>query len=159
KTDLDAGSIWLDKSGILYQFKDYTAANDVHLGKEIEGQPLLKEHLVYAKFIGSNPNPTTESKDPSQEYFNYYIGNDASKWASDVHSYGSVTYNDLYPGINLLMFEKNADLKYEFHVRPNVDPNVIAIAYHGQKNIQLLTNGNLKVKTSLGELIEEKPYA
>jgi PKD repeat protein len=158
KTDLDAGSIWLDESGILYQFKDYSSAEEVHLGNYLDGEPSMKEHLLYAKFIGSNPEPETESKDPTREYYNYYIGNDPSKWASDIHGYGSVAYKEIYQGIDLLIFEKNVDLKYEFHVSINADPNEIAIEYHGHKNITLLNNGNLRLETSLGELVEQKPY-
>jgi len=50
-------------------------------------------------------------------------------------------------------------LKYEFHVRPDAEPTQILLEYDGQEKIYVNRKGDLIVKTALGEIVEQKPYA
>ena len=50
-------------------------------------------------------------------------------------------------------------MKYEFHVQPTIDPNLIQLGYAGYDKINVDKKGNLVVSTKLGEIIEQKPYA
>ncbi|MEX1000569.1 MAG: gliding motility-associated C-terminal domain-containing protein [Crocinitomicaceae bacterium] len=160
RAELDGGKIWLEEKGILYQFRDYSEAHEVHIGKSkndnIESIP---QHLLYAEFVGANEVELVEEKYPTKEYYNFYLGNDPDKWASKLHAYNELTFNELYDGIDMRFYEQEAQLKYEFHVSAGADPTEIAIHYHGEEKIKKDRDGNIKIKTSLGSIIEQKPYA
>ncbi|MBP9084053.1 MAG: hypothetical protein KBH11_13310, partial [Bacteroidia bacterium] len=160
KTDLNGGKIWLEKGGVLYQFIDASGPERIHHEHSgSESDTTIYQHLLYAEFVNSNPEPTTSHKFQSSEYYNFFLGNDPKKWASKVYGYSHITYHDLYSGIDLLYLEKDGDLKYEYHVSPSADPGQIKVRYYGQDKIKLTKDGHLNIETSIGKLIEEKPYA
>ena len=99
-----------------------------------------------------------EKSHKSKSYYNYFIG-DQNKWASNVHGYGEATLKEFYSGIDLKLIEKQEQLKYEFHVRPKMDPGQIRMNYRGKIQTSLDEAGNLIIKTPLGEIMEEAPYA
>ncbi len=159
KADVSFGNVWLEQTGILYQFID---ADDIHhadfSAKSIEN-PQIREHYLYLQFLGCQPNAQTTSRNKTSEYYNYFIGNDQSKWARECYGFYDITYHKLYPNIDARIFEKNRQLKYEFKVSPQGDPSLIQLKYNGQESIKILKDGSLKIKTGVGEIIEEKPVA
>lgn len=159
KANTSAGIIWLEEKGILYEFQDFSNLEEIHHGHG-EGVPAeMKIDLLYMQFLGANENVSTNVKYPTSEYYSYFKGNEESKWASGLRGYSHITYEELYPGTDLLILEKDQDLKYEFHLDPGADPSNIHLEYKGQKKIKLNKDGSLVLKTALGELVEQKPYA
>jgi len=77
---------------------------------------------------------------------------------SGLQGYNTIKYNNLYPNIDLLFFEKDQDLKYEYHVKPNGNYQDIQIKYKGQTKIKLQKNGDVIIYTPLGQIIEKKPF-
>jgi hypothetical protein len=160
KTDLAAGKIWLEKTGILYQFIDASGPERIHHEhSEKMSDTSIYQQLVYAEFIDINQNFSTVHNHQTSEYYNFFLGKDYKKWASKVYGYGHITYQNIYDGIDLHYFEKNGQLKYEYYVQPRADCSQIGIRYHGQNSITLNSDGSLTIQTNIGKLIEEKPYA
>lgn len=160
KADLPAGKIWLEKQGVLYQFIDWSGPERIHHEHSQDpNDTLIRQHLLYAEFVGAQQDFTTEHKYPTTEYYNFFLGNDPKKWVSRMYGYNHVTYNEIYEGIDLLYLEKDGDLKYEFHVGPSAKTAQIQIRYHGQDKIKISNEGILVIETSIGKLTEEKPYA
>lgn len=88
---------------------------------------------------------------------NYFIGNDKSKWATGCKIFRAVTYQSLYPGIDIRYYVDEGDnLKYDFIVHPGANVNNIAMKYSGAENISV-KNRELVVATSLGKSRELKP--
>jgi hypothetical protein len=57
---------------------------------------------------------------------NYFIGNDPSKWRTNVPTYGKVEYRDVYPGVNLVYYGNPAaagQLEHDFVVAPGAANN------------------------------------
>ena len=160
RAQLQGGKIWLEKGGILYQFRDYSEAHDVHLGHteetEIESIP---QHLVFAEFVNANEVSEFEQLYPSTDSYNFFMGADKDRWASDLRAYNEISYKNLYDNIDMRFYEKEQDLKYEFIVAAGADPNQIKIHYHGQDKVRKNHEGNIEIQTSLGSIIEQKPYA
>ncbi|MFD1553626.1 hypothetical protein DNU06_16250 [Putridiphycobacter roseus] len=159
KADVSFGNVWLEQTGILYQFID---ADDIHhadfSAKTVEN-PQIREQYLYLQFLGCQPNAQTSSRNKTSEYYNYFIGNNQDRWARECYGYYDISYHDLYPGVDARIFEKNRQLKYEFKVAPQGDPNNIQLKYNGQESIKILKDGRLKIKTGLGDIFEEKPVA
>ncbi|MFT4601642.1 MAG: gliding motility-associated-like protein [Arenicella sp.] len=158
RASLTAGNIWLENGGILYQFTNYGEFHHAGLEMEVEEGTKYTEHLVFAEFIGANPTYDIEKKYKTKEYYNFFLGNDPSKWASDVRGFSHLNYVNLYDNIDLKLFEKEGQLKYEYTVKPGGNPSDIKVKYHGQDKIRLNKNGELVIETSLGQIIEQKPF-
>ncbi len=161
KTDVVGGKIWLEQGRVLYHWQDFSAMRHAHdhpvepIADDIEG----KQSLVLANFSGCNTSVKTEKLYPTSYYQNYFLGNDKSKWASGVRGYNHVKYLDLYDGIDLLFFEKDNQLKYEFQISPGSNPSDIRIQYEGHSDIKVSQAGDLTISSPLGAIIEKKPYA
>ena len=159
KADVDFGNIWLEQSGILYQFID---ANDIHhadFSEKPVDDPKIKEHYLYLQFLNCLPNATIQKSHQTTEYYNYFLGNDTEKWGSGCYGYFSILYQELYQGIDAKIFEQKGQLKYEFKVKPSASPNQIQLKYNGYSKLKINKKGDLEVTTAVGKIYEEKPYA
>lgn len=94
----------------------------------------------------------------TKTYYNYYIGNDRSKWQSKVPAYQEIAFKDVYPGTDLKIQSSNNSFKYDLILSPQADPSDIRLSYEGAENI-ILKNGHLHIKTSVNTVIEQQPYA
>lgn len=110
------------------------------------------------KFLGANTNPTIISEKPIDTYNNYFIGNDKSKWASNCKIYQAITYKNIYPNIDVRYYTNNNHLKYDIIVNPGGDVNKIAMYFDGVDDIKN-KNGELIIKTSVGDIKELAPYS
>ncbi|MEW5978489.1 MAG: SBBP repeat-containing protein, partial [Acidobacteriota bacterium] len=79
---------------------------------------------------------------------NYFIGNDPSKWRTNVPHYAKVRYRDVYPGIDLVYYAKDQNLEYDFVVKPAGDPQRIQLAFEGTASVRLSDGGDLIVAES-----------
>jgi len=154
------GNLWVMQKKMIFHLQDFSAMQEAHaVKKDYSETPQLSQTVVHLNFEGANEVSTIEKSHRTETYYNYFMGNDKSKWASDVHGYGEAVLKNLYDGIDLKLIEQQQELKYEFHVQPNIDPSLIVLDYAGQNDLKIDKKGNLVIKTDLGEIIEQKPYA
>ena len=159
QSKFEGGNLWVQQRKFIFQIQDLSAMEESHGNFNYKGDGQLKQTLVHLNFLGSNKIETIETTEPTSQYFNYFLGNDKTKWASDVHGYSEATLKNLYSGIDLKLIEHETQLKYEFHVEPMIDPTQIQLEFAGQKNLKIDKKGNLVIETSLGSIMEEKPFA
>ncbi|MDP4664137.1 MAG: gliding motility-associated C-terminal domain-containing protein, partial [Salibacteraceae bacterium] len=126
-------------------------------GKQIDPNTIVKHHAFQLIFEGANPNPIISEAEPQTNYVNYILGNDPTKWKSNIFPVSRVIYKDLYDGIDLHVIDLGENLKYEFYVAPFADPNQIKITTKGLDGLKLQGDGSLVLKTSILDLIELKP--
>ncbi|TAE14312.1 MAG: hypothetical protein EAZ95_10055 [Bacteroidetes bacterium] len=121
----------------------------------------VKAHGVRVKFKNALKNVSQRIKREDEQVtrYNYFLGNDERKWASNVPSYSQVRYNNLYEGIDMKVFGQYKTMKYEFYVAPNANPDAIRLAYEGADYVRVREkDGFLEIGTSLGVIYEQKPY-
>jgi len=113
---------------------------------------------VSVYYQGANPGVTISSGDLLSGRANYLLGDDSNAWVSNVPMYSSITYDDIYPGIDLRYTGGDGLLEREFIVSPGAVPDTIIMQYSGMKNIALDDfSGSLIISTSTGDLIETAP--
>jgi hypothetical protein len=74
------------------------------------------------KLMGANPKLRFESLDRQPGISNYFIGNDPSKWRTNIPNYGRVALREVYPGIDLVFYSNERQLEYDWVVSPGADP-------------------------------------
>ena len=160
KSHFTGGNLWVQQHKMLFHIQDFSATQGAHANfTSVSEEVVDRQTVVHLNFKGSNEVTSIEKSEPTTNYYNYFIGNDKSKWVSQVRGYGEAILKDLYDGIDLKLIEQQEQLKYEFHVSPNVDPSLIELEYAGQEGVYINKDGDLVVTTVLGEIIEQKPYA
>ena len=65
-------------------------------------------------------------------------------------SYGRVTYDDVYPGVDLVFFGNQRRLEHDFVVAPGADPGVVAFEVTGGDHVAIDGAGDLVVTAPAG---------
>ncbi|MDX1351011.1 MAG: hypothetical protein R3279_12215, partial [Putridiphycobacter sp.] len=159
KADVEFGNIWLEQTGILYQLIDGGEIHHADFSQKSIDEPVIREHYLYLQFVNCNESANVEKQKKSIDYYNYFLGNNPAKWASGCYAYHDITYRSLYPGIDARFFEQKGQLKYEFKVKPNQNPNQILLKYNGQEKLKINKKGDLEITTAVGKIYEEQPFA
>ena len=68
-----------------------------------------------------------------------------------------MTYQSIYPGIDLVYHGAGRQLEYDFVVAPGADPLVIELAFDGARSVTISESGELVIETSRGELRQHQP--
>jgi gliding motility-associated-like protein len=156
---VSGGKLWIGDSSILFQLQDLSDLHKAHFDLKSIENPSLKSALIQQKFIGSNSDKVRSLEGRSAHYYNYFLGNDSTKWTHDVHTYSKVQYQHFYSDIHLLWESEKNTLKYSFLVEPGADPTKIQWNYSGEYTSIKIRDGRLVLKTTIGEIIEQRPVA
>ncbi|MBL7944291.1 MAG: hypothetical protein JNM00_16115, partial [Flavobacteriales bacterium] len=155
------GALWAETHSFLYQFHDSEFESYLHPGP-LKPPPdyRYRSHAFRVDFEGASPDVWAANESFLPQYYNFYLGNDTSKWRSRAAASRRVHYHNLYPGIDLHLYSKTSTVKYDFIVRPGADPAQIVMNYEGGEGFEVrLVDGALRMHTSVNELIEQKPFA
>jgi hypothetical protein len=118
----------------------------------------IKTLIIKATFVGANPNPVMRGDDLMEYKCNYFLGNDPSKWHTDVPNYKAVVFEDIYAGIDLKYYGNgDGKMEYDFLVSPGADVSQIMVKYDGAKSVSVNESGELVVETGWGEMTERRP--
>ncbi len=113
---------------------------------------------VKLDFIDTNPAAAPVGGPPAPAIVSYFHG-PVRQWKTALPTYAGVTYNDLWPGVDLLYTGTTDRLKYQFVVNPGADPGRIRLRYRGAESVRLDGTGRLEVSTPLGSFSDEPPRA
>ncbi len=158
--EIPGGYLLLKERSLMYVFFEEEALRSVHARRDAPNArktDLANGHAVEVLFEGANSVFKVEEQHQNSARYNYFLGNDPNRWASNVSSFGEVVYRDIYPGIDFKMYAFRQTLKYEFLVAPNADASRIKMRYVGSKELKLFNN-ELLVATTVNQFKEAKPY-
>ena len=87
----------------------------------------------------------------------YFLGNDPTRWRTDVPSFGRVTYRDVVPGVDQVFHGTRGALEYDLVVAPGVRPESIELAFDGADRVTVDDAGDLRIATGGATLVQGKP--
>ncbi|MGQ0828728.1 MAG: DUF7948 domain-containing protein [Bacteroidota bacterium] len=162
RAQLDGGVLFLEKDCFTYNFYDKDMLRESHIRKSkdipSEKSLIIPTHAFRMTFVNASNDVSSSAQQMTSDYCNFFIGNDKSKWAGDAKNYKEVNYKNLYNGIDLQVLGYPNSLKYNFFVAKGANAANVQLFYEGLDNITL-ENGALKLKNSINELVEQRPYA
>lgn len=158
RADIPNGHLYLDDDGFTYQLFDEEVLSNIHHNRTDYSFESMRMHVVKTRFVGANPASSFDRAEPSEHYYNYYIGSDSTRWASHVRSFEWVKRKGLYSGVDMQVYRKNNAVKYDLIVAPGADVSQIELDYDGAEELQLI-DGQLHVHTSLQNYVEQPPFA
>lgn len=153
----------LKRDGISYQlfrvdgWKEAEEPSTISLNKKTRKIPeALTAYRLDITWVNCNKNSVINTGEPLPGFENFYLAV-CPDGVTKVRSYEDVTYNNIYKGIDLHYYSKDGNLKYDYIVQPAADHKQIKLQINGAETIQTNANGELIIKTPLGEIIEQAP--
>lgn len=160
-------TIYLLENGIAYQFtkksypqgyfnilKEQNVIGNREKLKQVSEQIKTETYRMDMVLQGANPNAEILTEGKSEDYINYYNRN-----ALDVHHYNSITYRNIYPGIDWVIYSKDGEVKYDFVLKPGADASLIKMQFNHQESLNLNEDGSFTLKNLLGSITEESPVS
>lgn len=159
KAAVSNGSLFIERNSFTWYFSNL---NDLHAkthAKKYSGEPLMfKSHAFKTTFVNADFSTVVQGQNQFSNYYNFFQGDNQSFWRGHVPAYSSVFYSHIYNNIDLHVYSRDENMKYDFIVHPSADVTQIKMHYDGLSEIYL-QNGNLHLRTSLNEVIEMAPVA
>lgn len=117
----------------------------------------VERTILRLQLVGANPVPRVQGLEELPGKSNHLIGNDPLKWHTNIPNYARVKYQDVYPGVDVVYYGNQRQLEFDFVVAPGTDPNIITLAFQGADNLELDPQGNLILRISGGEVVQQAP--
>jgi len=143
------GCIRFEQDKVIYQFvKVIEKMQDPLLFDQAFIPVKTEVHNVVLEFDGSTCSRIKGSH-PIGSKTNYLLGNDSSHWKVDLENFQKLEFMDIYPGIDLVYYFVNGNLKYDFIVASGADPSIIKIKVLGNDNFALKNNKEVVISNKI----------
>ena len=124
------------------------------LARTVNGEP--QTTAIRMTMPGSKHADAIRGLEPIATVSNYFYGNDTTHWLKGVRHFGRISYDGVYPGVDLVYYGNQRQLEYDFVVAPGSDPRVIRLKFEGADRVST-ENGDLVLQTRYGRLRQLKP--
>ena len=108
--------------------------------------------------LNANKNTEIVAEGMQKGKVNYFVGNDPEKWKSNIATYQSVVYKDIYQNIDMKFYGNNRQMEYDVIVKPGADPSLVRLSYEGTEGLNITEDGRMEIVLKEGKLIQNKPY-
>jgi gliding motility-associated-like protein len=149
------GRTFFESNAFTHHFFDLSEIAKAHAGQEFE--PIMRGHVFRQVFRNAHPERVTADAFQQTRY-NYFLGNDPSKWGRDCREAKGFRYQNFYSGIHLHVYQNEFFMKYDWEVHRGASPSQIQWSYEGTDDVRV-EDGRLIVRTALGEIVEQIPIA
>ncbi|MEE8576309.1 MAG: SBBP repeat-containing protein, partial [candidate division Zixibacteria bacterium] len=171
RADAGRATLWFTQEGVTCQFSRAIAQSDevTNASPDSPGQgdilasQQMAEHrteslVIKASFVGANTNARMTGNDQLEYKCHYLIGNDRTKWQTDVPNYSSISYESIYPGIDLVYYGNDDQMEYDFICSAEADISLIKIQYDGIESLAIDDDGALMIGTKWNTVREATPF-
>lgn len=154
-------TMWFTRDGIWYQFykeipRQVLAPGEGLLSGRLGAGKLGHEPdsvvstWVKAMFVGADPSAQVIGTGETSYRCNYFLGDDPSRWRSNVLTYTGVTMQSLYPGVDAVFRADGGKLTYELKGRSDQALKQMRIELRKMTAVSASSGGPV-VSTPLGE--------
>ena len=129
KIQLGPNSLFLTPDSLVLSVLDPSDFHSEHIGEHHHYSDTLHYHHFSMVF---NASQTMQwfGEDPYDAPLSYFVGKQ-DFWRSGVQSFHKVRARNIYPGIDLVVYEAAGGFKFDWELAAGADPEQISIAYHG----------------------------
>lgn len=162
KAKIPYGNLYLESDALHYDLvnpDDYDSISQwKHENSAIPSSTKARRHSVRMRFLGMTNAPRTFTSLEQPHYYNYFLGSDRDKWASNLHPAAKVTYKEVYGDIDLEVLGTDG-LKYQWVIHnPTLEKVAnIKIAIEGSLGVTA-QNREVVIETSAGHIKDQKLF-
>jgi len=118
--------------------------------------PIVKTYRVDMRLVGAKKNAAIVTCDQQSYYERYGTINSGKEVTAT--SFKKITYKNIYPDIDWVLYIKNNKLEYDFVVHQGGNVKNIKLKYTGAKKLILKDDG-VTVASMMGDIKEDKPFS
>ncbi|MGA2298888.1 MAG: SBBP repeat-containing protein, partial [FCB group bacterium] len=155
KERIDNKSV-LERIGIGYNLLENNSKYDFNDNPKEE---IINRNILKMEFIGQDDKFIYDPKYKQESYYNYFIGNDSSKWSSFVPLYKEIVVKNIYNGIDWHYYFDNNRLRFDIIVNTGADISQIKLLCTGQDEMSINNDGELSLKAGEHEIELNNIYA
>jgi hypothetical protein len=134
-----------------YMFWTDTLVSDIQL------EPSLRISTLSLSLLGADVTASAKPERLQRGRNNYFVGQDRSKWRTDVPNYARIRYENVYPGVDLVYYGNDRQLEYDFIVEPGANPSAIRLGFEGASAAHLNASGDLVLDVGGREIVQPRP--
>ena len=156
-------NIFVGNGSIHYQFSKVVKPVDPPSQKDIVQPGFKFENPVFAmdrmdvELVGANKNADVIT-DQKQDYFENHFNDYTIKQNGAIAlAYNRITYKNIYPNIDWVLYTSNGQLEHEFIVHQGGKVSDIQLKYGGAKDLKINKDGSLSASTPQGTITEIAP--
>ncbi len=90
---------------------------------------------------------------------NYFVGNNAKDWRTNIPTYERVRYEQIYSGVDLVYYGNQRQLEYDFVIAPGASFKQIRLSFDGAGKLKLNRRGDLILQSGERNLTLLRPKA
>ncbi len=130
----------------------------------VKKQALVTKGVADSEFVSlrllqSNRTAVPLTEEPLLAEANYFLGSDPSQWRTHVPLFGRVHYRSVYKNVDLVYYGNEAQLEYDFVVRPGGDPQSIRFSLEGTRRTEIDRSGDLTLHIGEAQFALRRPIA
>ncbi|MCC6963938.1 MAG: SBBP repeat-containing protein [candidate division Zixibacteria bacterium] len=152
--------LWLAADGVYFQFLRHKPGTPVTTSTSLESNSVYPEYdglLVKATFVDANASPRFSGESVLEHKHNYFLGNDSTRWRTDVPNFEALVISELYDGIDLRYHFNAGKIEYDVIVKPGADPGRFRVRYDNVRDLDVAASGDLVVTTAWSTITESAP--
>jgi hypothetical protein len=155
-------NFWVTRDGFkvdFYQLERLPGAESTAIGPgESPSKGLQRTgSVINFKFVGAGASSEPWGYDATKTKFDFFVGNE-SQHARGISAYKEAYVKSLYPGVHHRTYFDGKQNRYDIVVEPGTDPSQVMFDILGADRVSIV-DGKIVIKTSMGELKQDKPFA
>ena len=96
---------------------------------------------------------------PLRGTVNYLRGRESGTWRRGVPTFGSVRRDDLFAGIDAIVYAAGRNVEFDLEMHPNADPRLVAFVVEGARGLRVDERGDLVVTLASSAVRLPRPRA
>lgn len=113
--------------------------------------------ILRMSLLNANPRAAGAGLEQLPGRANRLLGNDPSRWVTQIPLFAKVQYTGIYPGVDLVYYGNQRRLEFDFRLSPGASPDAIHFSFEGAKSVELDEQGDLVLRTASGQVRQHKP--
>jgi len=117
-----------------------------------------KSWVISERWVGGKVQAITPEEELPTKV-SYFVGNDPSKHKTNFPTYRYVSLGEVWSGVEVKLKATQKTVEKLFYIKPGADPSKIVVQVDGAEGLRLSKDGEIIIKTGLGDLKLSKPVA
>ena len=158
---LQTAAVYLRNDGLRINLIDPNDIPKIHKSfhyKGVDTSFTLKHHVVDIQFKNALQPSKIEFLQPATYYNNYYYGNNASAWKTNIYPSKTIKLHNIYNKIDFLIYTTKDGIEFDWIVNPGGNPDDILLNFEGQNSVKINEN-SIVLNTTIGNFSIAPPKA
>ena len=151
----DNGTFYIRKKGVSYVLIKYVKDPEKSIPVELSS---VQGHRVDINFVGGHSAVEIEESVPAELTIRKVIPGKRGGLKT-IPCFERLLLKNIYPQIDIEYYFIDGKLKYDLWVHPGGEISQIKMHIKGDDEVGLDSNGNLRISTSVGEIVEQAPVS